>query len=177
MFERGKKDELGRAPGQKQGPEIEAVPWTESARGDAPARETAVIGRSIQIEGNLRGEEDLRIEGDVKGTVQLQNHSLTIGKDGKIQADVYAKGITVDGNMDGDLFGTERVSIRKTARVTGNIVAPRVCLEDGARFKGSIEMDPEAVEAAVGKRPTTPRPAPAATPTVVAKPAAVVAKV
>ena len=170
-------DETGRAPGQKQGLETEAAPWTESSRAEAPAREAAVIGRSIQIEGNLRGEEDLRIEGDVNGTIQLQNHSLTIGKDGKIKADVHAKGITVDGNMDGDLFGTERVTIRKTARVTGNIVAPRVSLEDGARFKGSIEMDPEAVDAAVGKRSTPAKPATAVTPTIVAKPAAVVAKV
>jgi cytoskeletal protein CcmA (bactofilin family) len=175
MFERGKKDEPGRAPGQRQGLDAEPEPWAESPRSEAPAREAAVIGRSIQIDGNLRGEEDLRIEGDVNGTIQLNNHNLTIGKDGKIKADVYAKVITVDGNMDGDLFGSERVGIRKTARVTGNIVAPRVSLEDGARFKGSIEMDPEAVEAAVGKNKSQPKPAPAITPTVVAKP--VIAKV
>ncbi|HEY7673162.1 MAG TPA: polymer-forming cytoskeletal protein [Gammaproteobacteria bacterium] len=169
MFERGKKDE----PGQRQGVEPEAAPWNESARGNAPAREAAVIGRSIQIDGNLRGEEDLRIEGDVSGTIQLNNHSLTIGKDGKIKADVHAKVITVDGNMDGDLYGSERVSIRKTARVIGNIVAPRVSLEDGARFKGSIEMDPEAVDAVLGKSQSAPKPASAVTPTIVAKPAAV----
>jgi len=176
MFERGKKDEPGRTIGPRQGLEPEPAPWTETARGDAPGREAAVIGRSIQIDGNLRGEEDLRIEGDISGTIQLHNHSLTIGKDGKIKADVHAKVIAVDGNMDGDLYGAERVSIRKTARVTGNIVAPRVSLEDGARFKGSIEMDPEAVDAAVAKRQPAPRPAPsvAPTPTIVAKPAAVV---
>jgi cytoskeletal protein CcmA (bactofilin family) len=173
MFERGKKDEPGRGPQQRQGLETEAEPWAESARGSAPTREAAVIGRSIQIDGNLRGEEDLRIEGDVSGTIQLQNHSLTIGKDGKIKADVYAKVITVDGNMDGDLYGAERVSIRKTAHVTGNIVAPRVSLEDGARFKGSIEMDPEAVEAALGKRPTAPKPVPAPAAAIVAKPVVV----
>jgi cytoskeletal protein CcmA (bactofilin family) len=170
MFERGKKDE----PGQRQGgDEPEAAPWSDSARGSAPAREAAVIGRSIHIDGNLKGEEDLRIEGDVSGTIQLNNHSLTIGKDGKIKADVHAKAITVDGNMDGDLYGSERVSIRKSARVTGNIVAPRVSLEDGARFKGSIEMDPEAVDAVLSKGQSAPKPASTVTSTMVAKPAAV----
>jgi cytoskeletal protein CcmA (bactofilin family) len=175
MFERGKKEELGRAPimGSRQGSEPESGTWGEAARGEAAGGETAVIGRSIHINGDLRGEEDLRIEGDVSGTIQLQNHSLTIGKEGKIKADVYAKVITVDGNMDGDLYAAERVNIRKSARVVGNITAPRVSLEDGARFKGSIEMDPEAVEAALGKRQAVPTPAPAAAPAIVAKPTAV----
>jgi cytoskeletal protein CcmA (bactofilin family) len=169
MFERGKRDE----PGQRQADEPEAAPWGESARSSTPAREAAVIGRSIHIDGNLKGEEDLRIEGDVTGTIQLNNHSLTIGKDGKIKADVHAKVITVDGNMDGDLYGAERVSIRKTARVTGNIVAPRVSLEEGARFKGSIEMDPETVDAVLSKGQSAVKPASTVTPTVVPKPTAV----
>jgi cytoskeletal protein CcmA (bactofilin family) len=172
MFERGKKDE----PGQRQGDEPESAPWGENARSTTPAREAAVIGRSIHIDGNLKGEEDLRIEGDVTGTIQLNNHSLTIGKDGKIKADVHAKVITVDGNMDGDLFGAERVTIRKTARVAGNIVAPRVSLEDGARFKGSIEMDPETVDAVLGKGQPGPKPTSTVSPTAVPKPT-VVAKV
>jgi cytoskeletal protein CcmA (bactofilin family) len=75
--------------------------------------------------------------------------------------------------MDGDLYGSERVSIRKSARVTGNIVAPRVSLEDGARFKGSIEMDPEAVDAVLSKGQSAPKPASTVTSTMVAKPAAV----
>lgn len=107
-------------------------------------REAAVIGPSIHIEGDLRGDEDLLIEGEVKGVVLLKNNSLTIGSHGKVTADVYAHTIYVDGYMEGDLYGAERISIRKTAQVRGNIASPRVSLEDGARFKGSIEMDPEA---------------------------------
>jgi cytoskeletal protein CcmA (bactofilin family) len=169
MFERGKKDE----PGQRQDEPEAAAPWGESARSaSTPAREAAVIGRSIHIDGNLKGEEDLRIEGDVTGTIQLNNHSLTIGKDGKIKADVHAKVITVDGNMEGDLYGAERVSIRKTARVAGNIVAPRVSLEEGARFKGSIEMDPETVDAMLSKGQPAPKPPSTVTPSVVPKPTA-----
>ncbi len=113
--------------------------------------DVAVIGSSIQINGDLRGDEDLRIEGDVSGTVNLRNSALTIGKEGKVKAGVYAKSIAVDGETTGDLYATERVSVHVNARVQGNIIAPRVSIEEGAHFKGSIEMDPAAVEKALGK--------------------------
>ncbi|MDJ0712139.1 MAG: polymer-forming cytoskeletal protein [Woeseiaceae bacterium] len=113
--------------------------------------ESAVIGSSIQINGDLRGDEDLRIEGNVSGTVELKNNNLTIGKEGKVKAGVYAKSIAVDGETKGDLYATDRVSVHVNARVQGNIIAPRVSIEEGAHFKGSIEMDPSAVEKALGK--------------------------
>jgi cytoskeletal protein CcmA (bactofilin family) len=113
--------------------------------------DVAVIGRSIQINGDLRGDEDLRIEGDVSGTVELRNSVLTIGKEGKVKAGVYAKAIAVDGETKGDLYATERVSVHVNARVQGNIIAPKVSIEEGAHFKGSIEMDPDAIEKALGK--------------------------
>ena len=113
--------------------------------------EVAVIGSSIQINGDLRGDEDLRIEGNVSGTVELKNSVLTIGREGKVTADVYAKSIAVDGETKGDLYATERVSVHVNARVQGNIIAPKVSIEEGAHFKGSIEMDPAAVEKALGK--------------------------
>jgi len=115
------------------------------------SNEAAVIGSSIQINGDLRGDEDLRIEGNVSGTVELKNNSLTIGKEGKVKAGVYAKSIAVDGETKGDLYATDRVSIHINARVQGNIVAPKVSIEEGAHFKGSIEMDPAAVEKVLGK--------------------------
>ena len=115
------------------------------------SNEMAVIGSSIQIDGDLRGDEDLRIEGNVTGTVQLKNSVLTIGKEGKVTAGVYAKSIAVDGEFMGDFYATERVSVHVNARVQGNIIAPKVSIEEGAHFKGSIEMDPAAVEKALGK--------------------------
>lgn len=157
MFEFGKK---GEGPGEASTPEAprRETPTTPSAASrpssaSAPAgrREAAIIGPSIQLDGDLRGQEDLLIEGEVNGTVQLRNNSLTIGSQGKIKADVYAKEIHVDGLVEGDLFGAERVVIRKSAQVRGNITSPRVSLEEGARFKGSIEMDSAAVESALGK--------------------------
>lgn len=122
----------------------------------------AVIGASIHIDGDVRGEEDLLIEGEVNGTVQLKNNSLTIGPQGKVRADVYAHSVYVDGYLEGDLYGSERVHIRKSAQVRGNVTSPRVSLEDGAKFKGSIEMDPQAVQSSGANR-NAGKPAAAAT--------------
>jgi len=151
MFERaGKGNNVVESQNTKEAEPDRAV---GAVRSPTPSRggEAAVIGRSIQINGDLRGGEDLRIEGDVKGTIELRNNALTIGKEGKVKADVYAKSIAVDGETKGDLYATERVSIHVNARVQGNIIAPRVSIEEGAHFKGSIEMDPAAVENALGK--------------------------
>lgn len=100
-----------------------------------------MIGPSIQIDGTLRGDEDLVIEGRVKGTVELSNNSVTIGSQGHVQADIFAHTIYVEGKMDGQLVASEQVVIRKSARVKGSIAAPRVSLEDGAQFNGTIDMD------------------------------------
>lgn len=110
----------------------------------------AVIGRSIHIEGDVRGEEDLFIDGHVQGTVTLKSHALTIGSQGRVQANLYAKSVRVEGRVEGDLYGAERVVITASAQVTGNVMSPRVSLEDGARFKGSIDMDPEALQPVFG---------------------------
>jgi len=154
MFELGKKDGSERADAvstsdHRHDSSSAAHSRDGSAAAGSAGREVAVIGRSIRIDGDLQGEEDLRIEGDVNGTVRLYNNTLTIGAEGKMRADVYAKSVIVDGEMEGDLFSSERVAIRKSATVLGNITAPRVSLEDGAKFKGSIEMDQAAVKSAV----------------------------
>jgi cytoskeletal protein CcmA (bactofilin family) len=151
MFERGKKDD-----GTDEGADFRSAPpprSQESASPKAASRggECAVIGRSIEINGDVRGNEDLRIEGDVSGTVELRNSNLTIGKEGKVRADVYAKSVTVDGTTEGDLYASERIVVHISANVRGNITAPKVGIEEGAKFKGSIEMDQGAVEKALGK--------------------------
>jgi cytoskeletal protein CcmA (bactofilin family) len=167
MFEIGKKgstDKGQESKGQASMARDDHHPSAASPAIDPPGQrrpsgphEAAVIGPSITIDGDLRGDEDLVIEGEVSGTVQLKNNSLTIGSKGKVRADVYAHSVHVEGSMEGDVYGAERVSIRKSAQIRGNITSPRVSLEDGARFKGSIEMDPQAVEAALGtKRSAAP---------------------
>lgn len=149
MLQRGRKEGFEQGTGSSADEHHSGAPAAARDAG-AGAGAAAVIGRSIQIDGDLRGEEDLRIEGEVSGTIHLKNNSLTIGTQGNIKADVYAKSIVVDGSMEGDLYGSERVAVRKNAQVAGNITAPRVSLEDGARFKGSIEMDQQAVDSALG---------------------------
>ena len=103
----------------------------------------ATIGSSIYFKGELSGEEDFIIQGKVDGEIKLHKNNLTIGIDGVINANITANIIIVEGQLNGDLFGGENVIIRKTGNVLGNIISPRVTLEDGAKFKGSIEMDPK----------------------------------
>ncbi|MFP4208926.1 MAG: polymer-forming cytoskeletal protein [Wenzhouxiangella sp.] len=104
----------------------------------------AVIGPSIQIDGTLKGDEDLLIQGKVDGTIELKKNSVTIGESGHVKADIFAHTIIVEGQVEGKIVGSERVMMRKTAQIRGTLIAPRVMLEDGARFNGTIDMDPEA---------------------------------
>ncbi len=106
------------------------------------AGKAAVIGPGIVIDGDISGSENLVIEGKVKGRIHLSAHEVTVGQSGEVNADISAKIIRVAGKIKGDLSGKEKVIISSTGNVHGNIVAPRMLLEDGAVFKGSIDMDP-----------------------------------
>jgi cytoskeletal protein CcmA (bactofilin family) len=117
-----------------QAPSVSTIP--------APARSVAMIGPSITIKGEITGEEDLLIQGKVEGTINLNGNQVSIGESGQVCADIQAKVIKIDGKVTGDITGIEKVVISKSGDVRGNIVAPRVTLEDGAIFKGSIDMDP-----------------------------------
>ena len=101
-----------------------------------------MIGPSIVIKGSVSGDEDLLIQGKVEGTVALADHEVSVGQSGQVHADIHAKIVKIDGEVTGDIRGDEKVVISKSGNVRGNIVAPRVTLEDGAIFKGSIDMDP-----------------------------------
>jgi cytoskeletal protein CcmA (bactofilin family) len=103
---------------------------------DAPC----IIGKGIQIRGNLSGSGDLIIEGRVEGHVTLQDH-ITVEDSGTVVADIKTQDLTVNGKMSGNVDATDRVQISASATVTGDIRAPRVVIEDGARFRGSIEME------------------------------------
>lgn len=116
---------------------------TPPGRKQAPSRggPSAVIGPSITVKGDVSGNEDLMILGNVHGTVNLAKHNVTIGQSGDVKADVHGKMVIVEGKVDGDLKAGEQIVLRNTARVEGSISAPRVALEDGAVFRGGIEMD------------------------------------
>ncbi len=104
-------------------------------------RPSAVIGSKITFKGELSGDEDLLIQGIVEGTVSLKGNQLTVGKLGKVKANLSAKNIIVDGNVEGDLIAEDHIAINASSVVKGNIIAERVTLEDGAKFRGSIDMD------------------------------------
>ena len=103
--------------------------------------ERATIGPSIFIKGDLTGDEDLVIEGRVEGKVDLKQNNVTIGRNGRVKADVYGQVVTIEGEVDGNVFAREQAILRQAGAIRGNITAPRVVLEDGSRFKGSIDME------------------------------------
>ena len=123
-------------------PATESSPPASASPNQFQSRSTAMIGQSIQIKGTITGAENLVVEGSVEGSIDLPDNDLTIGETGQVTADLGAKNVRVDGQVTGDISGSEKVVISKTGRVRGNIIAPRVTLEDGAKFKGSIDMDP-----------------------------------
>jgi cytoskeletal protein CcmA (bactofilin family) len=103
----------------------------------------AVIGPRIKINGDVTGEENLVIEGEVNGSVDLKQYRVDVGPSGRVKADIDAKVVKVDGTVQGDIVASEMATISRTGNVRGNITAPRMTLEDGAKFKGSIDMDPD----------------------------------
>jgi cytoskeletal protein CcmA (bactofilin family) len=98
------------------------------------------IGKSVVIKGELNGSEDLTIEGHVEGTIQLRDHVLTIGPNGRIKAQVFAKSVIVLGEVTGNVTASDKVDIRDNGSVDGDIVAPRVAIAEGAHFRGSVDM-------------------------------------
>ena len=125
----------------------ESPPSRKSSMGQL--KERATIGPSISIKGEISGEEDLTIQGRVEGTIELNQNNITIVGNGCVKADILAKIISIEGEVEGDLFGEEKIVVRGTGVVRGNMMAPRVILEDGAKFKGNIDMECESG----GKRP------------------------
>lgn len=105
-----------------------------------PQPERAHIGRSVVIKGELDGSEDLVIDGHVEGKIELREHTLTIGANGRIKAQVFAKAVIVLGELTGNISAAERVEIRENGAVDGDIVAPRIAIAEGAHFRGSIDM-------------------------------------
>ena len=98
------------------------------------------IGKSVVIKGELNGSEDLTIEGQVEGKIELRQNVLTIGANGRIKAQVFAKAVIILGEVTGNVTATEKVDIRDNGSVDGDIAAPRVAIAEGAHFRGSIDM-------------------------------------
>lgn len=152
MWKRDEPAEKAQPRPQQETPS-EPAPPSEPAK---PRTEQAVIGPSITIQGDVTGEEDLLIQGRVDGSVDLGKHSVTVGAEGKVKASISGRMVTVEGSVEGNLEGQEQVVLRSSAHVQGDIKAPRVVLEDGAGFRGGVDMvesKPEGSGTGGGSRP------------------------
>src|SRR5438093_10984865 len=112
--------------------------------GGSADRGTARLGASLYVKGEISGNEDLLIDGSVEGLVQLDERKLTIGATAKVTADIIAREVVVYGNVKGNLRAKDRIEIKKDGSVNGDLTTARIMIEDGAYFKGSIEIDKSA---------------------------------
>jgi len=129
------------APGLSESKkEAAPVSSTPSARVDAESRGTASIGKAVKIVGQIFSKEDLYVDGDLEGTVELLEHKLTVGPNGNIHAGVKAREVVALGTIQGNVDAADKIEIRKDARLIGDIRTARIIIEDGAYFKGSIDI-------------------------------------
>ncbi|HVS04258.1 MAG TPA: polymer-forming cytoskeletal protein [Thermoanaerobaculia bacterium] len=152
-------DEDPSAPATSPGPVVTA--GGSPSPPPQPGR-VAVIGRSITIEGKLMGEEDLLIEGRFQGEIRVPGHQVTIGAQGRVEAEVRASAIVVEGEVRGNLAAERSVQVKSSGKVQGDIKAPRVALDQGCRFKGAIDMEPGRADAATERKAPTRAEPPAA---------------
>jgi cytoskeletal protein CcmA (bactofilin family) len=108
--------------------------------GRAGDRDVVKIGKAVVIKGELSGSEDLTVDGQVDGQIELKQSVLTIGQNGRIRAEILAKGVVVLGEVVGNIKASDMVSIRDTGAVEGDIISPRIAIAEGARFRGKIDM-------------------------------------
>jgi len=171
-----KRDEAVRPPQPTAAPTPSHVPEPTPVRTEPTRqhqeRDMVNIGKSVIIKGELSGSEDLTIEGQVEGKIELRQNILTIGPNGKIKAQVFAKTVVVQGEVTGNITATERVDIRDAGSVDGDLSAPRVAIADGAHFRGAIDMQKGGAPKAAGdskaadvKPASPPATAPASTST------------
>ena len=120
-------------------PATEVPPETAATR--SSHAELSRIGKSMMVKGELSGSEDLYLDGEMEGSIALQDHSLIIGPNGRVRADIVAGDVVIQSKVDGNVLGSERVELKKTAVLVGDIVTRRIVVEEGACFKGSIDID------------------------------------
>lgn len=151
-----KRDEAVRPPsGQPAAqPQPQPTPAGTPSRPETSQRlerDIVNIGKSVVIKGELNGSEDLTIEGQVEGTIQLRDNVLTIGPNGKIKAQIFAKAVIILGEVTGNVTASEKVDIRDNGSVDGDIISPRVAIAEGAHFRGSVDMQRKGAPAQPSK--------------------------
>src|SRR5580692_10137000 len=147
VWNRRKEEEFTTRPltGSPATPEIakEGIPMSTLPSRSEPhfdSSRAATLGKSVIVKGQIFSREDLTIDGEVEGTVELQEHRLTIGPNGKVRASIKARELVVLGQINGNVETTDKIDIRKDARLVGDIRTARIVIEDGAYFKGNIDI-------------------------------------
>jgi cytoskeletal protein CcmA (bactofilin family) len=144
----------GPTPSPARADNEPAAPAPRTSAAPASAGERTVLSPSVVIHGEVSGEEDLIVEGRVEGKISLRQNQVTVGAKGRVAAEIHARVIHIDGEVEGNLTAEEQIVLRRTSRVRGDMLSPRVTIEDGARFKGSIDMEPrQRAAATVSARP------------------------
>lgn len=145
-----------------------AVPAKENIKPDPFRADVAHIGKSVLIKGHLSGSEDLYVDGEVEGTIELREHSLVIGPNGRIRANIVARELVLHGKVEGNVQAGERVELKKSSTLMGDVSTLRIVIEDGAFFKGAIDIPKEtrlearkAINAHAGGSPSAGTPQPA----------------
>jgi len=172
-----KRDESVKPTSPPAQPAAPVAPTQQQASAPTPQpdtrrieRDMVNIGKSVIIKGELAGSEDLTIEGHVEGKIELKDHVLTIGPNGKIKAQVFAKSVIVLGEVNGNVTASEKVDIRDGGSVDGDIISPRVAIAEGAHFRGSVDMQRKGGQVQQGpgpqgqQKPQQPQNQPAAQP-------------
>ena len=143
-------------PSSNQSPQASMPATPQPGPRPQSGRDTVNIGKSVVIKGELTGSEDLTIEGQVEGKIELKDNVLTIGANGKIKAQVFAKALIVLGEVTGNVTASDKVEIRDGGSVDGDIVSPRVAIAEGAHFRGSVDMQRKAIPPPQPAKPTQP---------------------
>jgi len=147
---------------------MSTVPSRPTESFDTPRAGNAVLGKSVIVKGQILSREDLTIDGEVEGTIEMQEHRLTVGPNGKVRASVKAREVIVLGTLHGNVETGDRIDIRKEAKLVGDIRTARIVIEDGAYFKGNVDIVRAEVPRPAAATPaaTTSAPRPQAPPTV-----------
>ena len=140
MFEKQKDNSTSKIKKQKDNYTSETKKQKDPMLENTNTVRQVMIGTTIKIKGEVTGDENLLVEGNVEGSINLSEFDLTIGQSGNVTAEIRAKTVKVEGQVTGDIHASQNVLVTKSARMVGNIKAPRVALADGADFKGSIDM-------------------------------------
>jgi cytoskeletal protein CcmA (bactofilin family) len=140
------------------GPAYDARPAATGAAGAIPTGEQATIGKSLVVKGEVSGSESLYIDGKVEGAINLPGNRVTVGRNGQVAANIMAREIVVLGKVRGNCQASDRVDIRSEGSLTGDVVAARISIEDGAFFKGGIDIRKPGVEVKNGSGQQTLEP-------------------